>query len=93
MQVTEAKEGVKVYNLSIGKTLSQFLTLQQRQNKSLKKSHAFRSRIELLQDGFLPTASQKVKFTPDGKNMIAIGTFEMVDNVCARHCVVRRRHF
>ena len=45
-QVTESR-GVKVYNVSSGKTLPQWLS--DKKKKSLRKDEEYKSRIELIQ--------------------------------------------
>lgn len=74
MSVTvQALNGVKVYNLSSGKTLPQWIAEKRR--AALKKDEAYRNRVELLQDFEFSTASQRVKVSPDGEYVIASGTY------------------
>ncbi|CBJ33561.1 conserved unknown protein [Ectocarpus siliculosus] len=65
--------GVKIYNLSSGKTLPQWLSEKKR--RSLSKDVEYRRRIELLQDFDFPTASQKVCVSPDAQYVIVAGTY------------------
>ncbi|CAN0390936.1 unnamed protein product, partial [Pylaiella littoralis] len=65
--------GVKIYNLSSGKTLPQWLSEKKR--RSLSQDVDYRRRIELLQDFDFPTASQKVRASPDGQYVIVTGTY------------------
>eukprot|EP00903_Cladosiphon_okamuranus_P021876 g20111.t1 len=65
--------GVKIYNLSSGKTLPQWLSEKKR--RSLSKDVDYRRRIELLQDFDFPTASQKVCVSQDGQYVIVAGTY------------------
>lgn len=69
-KVVEALDGVKVYNVSAGKTLPEWLAERQ---KNLKKNVDFQSRIELIQDCAFPTSAQKLQFTRDEKFLIGIG--------------------
>eukprot|EP00752_Nemacystus_decipiens_P011789 g10460.t1 len=65
--------GVKIYNLSSGKTLPQWLSEKKR--RSLSKDVDYRRRIELLQDFDFPTASQKACVSKDGEYVIVAGTY------------------
>ena len=55
LSVTELVDGVKVYNLTSGKSLPNFLT--DRQKRKLRKTDEYRGRVELIQDFEFPTAS------------------------------------
>ncbi len=71
--VTETN-GVKVYNLSVGKSLPQYLSESKR--KELRKTdEGYRRRIQLLQDFGFDTAAQRVKFARDGIHLAATGTY------------------
>ncbi|CAM9864063.1 unnamed protein product, partial [Laminaria digitata] len=59
--------------LRTGKTLPQWLSEKKR--RSLSKDVDYRRRIELLQDFDFPTASQKVRVSPDGQYVIVAGTY------------------
>ncbi len=73
MQVSTLN-GVKVYNLSAGKTVPQFIT--EKKKKELNKTdESFRRRIQLLQDFGFDTAAQRVKFSKDGVYIAATGTY------------------
>lgn len=67
--------GVKIYNLSAGKTLPQFLEESSKKQKSLKYDQEFRRRIELIQDFDFPIASTQVKVSPDQNYIIASGVY------------------
>lgn len=56
-----------------GKTLPQWLSEKKR--RSLAKDVEYRRRIELLQDFDFPTASQKVRVSPDAQYVIVTGTY------------------
>eukprot|EP01119_Soliformovum_irregulare_P023687 TRINITY_DN8323_c0_g1_i1.p1 TRINITY_DN8323_c0_g1~~TRINITY_DN8323_c0_g1_i1.p1 ORF type:complete len:560 (-),score=139.40 TRINITY_DN8323_c0_g1_i1:282-1961(-) len=76
MNVTPSVNGVKIYNVSMGKSLPQWIKDKKNKSGSLKKDDEFRRRIELIQDFDFPTASQKVKATPDGQFVVACGTYK-----------------
>ncbi|KAF1772837.1 Bestrophin/UPF0187 [Phytophthora cactorum] len=52
--------GVKIYNLSSGKTLPQWLAEKGGSRKALAKDEDYRRRVELLQDFHFPAGSQRV---------------------------------
>eukprot|EP00949_MAST-11_sp_MAST-11-sp1_P004667 g4667.t1 len=63
--VSSNAAGVKVYNLTAGKSIPEFLTPKQR--RRLNQQAAFRNRIELLQDFEFPTSSTCARFSRDGE--------------------------
>lgn len=67
---------VRVYNISGNshRTLPEWLV--RRSARSLKKDAEWNRRIELIQDLEFPEASNVAKFTPDGKYLIAAGTYK-----------------
>jgi len=65
--------GVKIYNVSAGKSLPEWLSEKKREE--LRKNEEFRSRIELIQDFSFETSSQRLKFTPDGQYIMATGIY------------------
>lgn len=66
--------GVKVYNLSVGRSLPQFLS--ESKKKELRRTDAgYARRIQLLQDFGFDTAAQRVKFARDGLHLAATGTY------------------
>ena len=67
--------GVKIYNLSAGKTLNQFLEEAAKKKKSLRYDQEYRKRIELIQDFDFPVASGRVKISPDQRYIIASGIY------------------
>lgn len=75
MLPVSALQGIKVYNLSAGKTLPQWLEDAHKKKMSLRYNFDFRSRIELIQDFSFPTASFKIEASPDGKYLLASGTY------------------
>ena len=72
LQVTESR-GVKVYNVSSGKTLPQWLS--EKKKKSLRKDEEYKSRIELIQDLEFDVASQRMRLSRDGKFLAATGVY------------------
>ena len=72
LQVTESR-GVKVYNVSSGKTLPQWLS--EKKKKSLRKDEEYKSRIELIQDLEFDVASQRLRLSRDGKFLAATGVY------------------
>jgi len=65
--------GIKIYNVSIGKSFPQWLS--EKKKKSLRYDEEYRRRMELLQDFDFPTASNRIKCSPDGEFLIATGTY------------------
>lgn len=72
MEVQEL-QGIKIYNLSSGKTLPQWIEESKKKKLTLKFNQEYRSRIELIQDMTFPVASQKCQVSPDGKFLITCG--------------------
>ncbi|EKX53283.1 hypothetical protein GUITHDRAFT_64390, partial [Guillardia theta CCMP2712] len=70
--VTESR-GIKVYNVSSGKTLPQWLS--EKKKKSLRKDEEYKSRIELIQDLEFDVASSHLRLSKDGKFMAATGVY------------------
>lgn len=69
-----ALNGVKVYNLSSGKTLPQWLA-DPRSQRALRKDEDYRRRVELLQDFHFPGSSQRVRMSMDGNFIVATGIY------------------
>jgi len=74
MQVTEYND-VKVYNLSAGKSLPQFLEEAQKKKTSLRYNQDFRRRLDLIQDFEFSIASTRVRVSPDGEFIAATGMY------------------
>jgi len=74
MQVTEYND-VKVYNLSAGKSLPQFLEDAKKKNKSLRYDDDFRRRLDLLQDFEFQISSSRVRVSADGEYIAASGNY------------------
>lgn len=79
--------GAKIYNVSVGKSLPQWLS--EKKKKSLRYDEGFvtlffnierffpdyRRRVELIQDFEFPTAAQKLKITPNKEFIVASGVY------------------
>ncbi|KAK3777638.1 hypothetical protein RRG08_021752 [Elysia crispata] len=74
MQVSNANN-VKIYNLSAGKSLPEWLTDRQRR-KLQSKDNDVRRRLELIQDFEMPSVSNCVKVSPDEQFICATGTYK-----------------
>ncbi|XP_039257742.2 nucleolar protein 10-like [Styela clava] len=74
MQVT-SPNSIKIYNLSSGNSLPQFLS-QQKKRALLKKDVSLRRRIELIQDFTMPTVCTSVQMTRDGNYVFVAGTYK-----------------
>eukprot|EP00413_Alexandrium_margalefii_P014382 CAMPEP_0204528780 /NCGR_PEP_ID=MMETSP0661-20131031/9712_1 /ASSEMBLY_ACC=CAM_ASM_000606 /TAXON_ID=109239 /ORGANISM="Alexandrium margalefi, Strain AMGDE01CS-322" /LENGTH=536 /DNA_ID=CAMNT_0051534777 /DNA_START=30 /DNA_END=1640 /DNA_ORIENTATION=- len=74
MQVTTFND-TKVYNLSAGKSLPQFLEEAQKKNQGLRYNQDFRRRLDLIQDFEFNIASTRVKVSPDGEFIAATGIY------------------
>ncbi|XP_065843371.1 nucleolar protein 10-like [Oscarella lobularis] len=74
MEVSNPND-VKIYSLSAGKTLPEWIS--ERQRRALQKSDIeIRRRIQLIQDFEMPTASTRIKVSRDGQYIIAGGTYK-----------------
>ncbi|XP_075057539.1 nucleolar protein 10 [Mixophyes fleayi] len=74
MQVSNVND-VKIYNLSCGKSLPEWLS--DRKKRSLQKKDVdVRKRIELIQDFEMPTVSTNIKISRDGQYIMATGTYK-----------------
>ncbi|XP_042875131.1 nucleolar protein 10-like [Penaeus japonicus] len=75
MKALEGRNNVKVYNLSAGKSLPEWLTERKRRQLS-KRDVDFRQKIELIQDFTMPDLSGCVRMSPDGRYILATGTYK-----------------
>ncbi|RZF33176.1 hypothetical protein LSTR_LSTR004862 [Laodelphax striatellus] len=74
MQVSDPNN-VKIYNLSAGKSLPDWLS--ERKRRALQKKNVdIRRRIELIQDFDMPGLSTTVKVSPDGQYILATGIYK-----------------
>lgn len=74
MQVSDINN-VKIYNLSVGKSLPEWLP-EKKRRALLKKNVDLRRRIEIIQDFDMPDISTSVQVTPDGQSIIATGIYK-----------------
>lgn len=71
MEVSDPNN-VKIYNLSAGKSLPDWLS--DRKKRALQKKNVdIRRRIELIQDFDMPAVSNNIKLSPDGQYIITTG--------------------
>ncbi|XP_045605009.2 nucleolar protein 10 isoform X1 [Procambarus clarkii] len=75
MKALDGRNNVKVYNLSAGKSLPDWLTDRKKRQLS-KRDVEFRRRIELIQDFTMPDVSGCVRVSPDGRYILATGTYK-----------------
>ncbi|KAI4492013.1 hypothetical protein M0802_010138 [Mischocyttarus mexicanus] len=74
MQVS-CPNNVKIYNLSVGKSLPEWLPERKRRSL-LKKDVDLRRRIELIQDFDMPGVSTSIRTSKDGKYILATGIYK-----------------
>ncbi|XP_050675772.1 nucleolar protein 10 [Leptidea sinapis] len=74
MQVSEI-DNVKIYNLSAGKSLPDWLT-EQKRRALLKKNVDLRRRIELIQEFDMPGVSSSIRASKDGQYIMATGIYK-----------------
>uniref|UniRef100_A0A8D8SGU2 Nucleolar protein 10 n=1 Tax=Cacopsylla melanoneura TaxID=428564 RepID=A0A8D8SGU2_9HEMI len=74
MQVSDPNN-VKIYNLSAGKSLPEWLS-ERKRRKLLKTNVDIRRRIELIQDFEMPGVSTSVRVSPDGQYVLATGIYK-----------------
>lgn len=74
MQVTEYND-IKVYNLSAGKSLPQWLAEAQKKKQSLRHNEDFKKRIDLIQDFEFNVASSRVRISANGEHVMATGIY------------------
>ncbi|CAH0603169.1 unnamed protein product [Chrysodeixis includens] len=74
MQVSEI-DNVKIYNLSVGKSLPDWLT-ERKKRALLKKNVDIRRRIELIQEFDMPGVSTSLRVSKDGQYIMATGIYK-----------------
>ncbi|KAI5704453.1 hypothetical protein M8J75_005469 [Diaphorina citri] len=74
MQVSDPNN-VKIYNLSAGKSLPEWLS-ERKRRKLLKSNVDIRRRIELIQDFEMPGVSTSVRISPDGQYVLSTGIYK-----------------
>ena len=65
--------GCKVYSLSSGKSLPQWLS--DRKKREMSKDEDYKRRVEIVQDLEMSTASQCIKMTNDKEHIVLTGTY------------------
>jgi len=76
MEVVAHHGGVKIYNVTSGKSIPEWLSEKKKKRFELKKDEEFQRRVELLQDFEFPVAAQRIKASRDGKFIAAVGTYK-----------------
>ncbi|XP_055372174.1 nucleolar protein 10 [Condylostylus longicornis] len=66
---------IKIYNLSAGKSVPEWLT-DQKKKSQLKNKLDSRRQIELIQDFNMPAVSTSIRMTPDNEYIVACGTYK-----------------
>uniref|UniRef100_L7M2E5 Uncharacterized protein n=1 Tax=Rhipicephalus pulchellus TaxID=72859 RepID=L7M2E5_RHIPC len=74
MQVSSAND-VKIYNLSAGRSLPEWLS-DRKKRMLAKKNAEIRHRIELIQDFEMPVVSTNVAMSRDGQFIMVTGTYK-----------------
>ncbi|CAK1549879.1 unnamed protein product [Leptosia nina] len=74
MQVSEI-DNVKIYNLSAGKSLPDWLT-EKKKRALLKKNVDLRRRLELIQEFDMPGVSTSIRASKDGQYIMATGIYK-----------------
>uniref|UniRef100_A0AAQ6A094 Nucleolar protein 10 n=1 Tax=Amphiprion ocellaris TaxID=80972 RepID=A0AAQ6A094_AMPOC len=74
MQISSVND-VKIYNLSHGKSLPEWLS-DRRKRQLQKKDVDIQRRIELIQDFEMPTVCTSIKVSRDGQFILAAGTYK-----------------
>ncbi|MFH4983376.1 hypothetical protein AB6A40_010085 [Gnathostoma spinigerum] len=74
MQVSTAND-VKIYNLSAGKSIPEWIS--NRKRRKLEQTDVdIRRRIQLIQDFDMPDVSHTIDISPDGRYVFATGTYK-----------------
>lgn len=74
MEITNINN-VKIYNLSCGKPVPDWLS-DRKKRQLLKKEPELKRRIELIQDFEMPQVCNNVKLSPDGQYIITSGVYK-----------------
>eukprot|EP00088_Acartia_fossae_P005215 TRINITY_DN1228_c0_g1_i2.p1 TRINITY_DN1228_c0_g1~~TRINITY_DN1228_c0_g1_i2.p1 ORF type:complete len:712 (-),score=222.82 TRINITY_DN1228_c0_g1_i2:67-2202(-) len=74
MQVSTTND-VKIYNLSAGKSLPDWIS-ERKRRKLVKQDIDIRRRIELIQDFDMPAISEVIRVSKDGQYVLATGTYK-----------------
>ncbi len=68
--------GVQIYNVAAGKTNPQWAEEAKKQKTNLRYNEEYRRRIELIQDFDMPTASNRIKVSPNRKFIAVSGVYK-----------------
>lgn len=74
MQVSTLN-GVKIYDLSAGKSLPEYAAEARKKKIKLKELAEYRNRIELIQDLDFSVAGQCLRVSPDERFIVASGVY------------------
>jgi ribosome biogenesis protein ENP2 len=74
IQIAEIN-GMKIYNLTGGKTLYELMKESHFSVKKLKKNQEYTNRIEILQDCTFPVSSECIRISKDGNYLFASGIY------------------
>lgn len=74
MQVNTSND-IKIYNLSAGKSLPDWISARKRRQAE-KADIALRRRIQVLQDFDMPEVSTSIKVSPNGQYIMAAGAYK-----------------
>ena len=67
--------GIKIYDLSQGKSLPAYMEEAKKRNIKLKSLDEFRNRIELIQDLEFAVASHRIRMSNDQNYIVASGVY------------------
>ena len=67
--------GVKIYDLSAGKSMVQYMAEAKHRKVKLKDLEEYRSRIDLIQDLDFSISAQRLRITPDNNYILASGLY------------------
>ena len=74
MKVSELN-GVKIYDLSSGKSMPEYLEEAKKRKVKLKHLEEYSTRIDLIQDLDYPISCQRIRMTPDNHHLITTGVY------------------
>jgi ribosome biogenesis protein ENP2 len=74
MKVSELN-GVKIYDLSSGKSIPDCVAEAKKRNIKLKELEDYTNRIDLIQDLDYPISSQRIRVSPDQNFIVTAGVY------------------
>jgi len=74
MKVSELN-GVKIYDLSSGKSLPEYLEEAKKRKIKLKQLEEYSNRIQLIQDLEYPVSAQRIRVTEDQNYIVTSGVY------------------